>query len=316
MRAQSSGRASLRALLVEGDADYARTITDALSGIERPAWVVETAPDLARGLVRVARRDVDVVLADVDLTDRAGLEDLRTLCADPYSAVVLLAAADDAGAAARQAGAQDHLDKGPLDPQLLSCTLRYAIERKRTGDTLLRLEQAVGTMQLGVTITDAGGHIVYTNPAEAAMHGYSVEELLLMDARDLSPPANWKALTADDLQGVRRWKRERVRLRKDGSSFPVQLMSDVIRDAAGRPLGIVTTCEDISERWAAEEALRESEERYALAARGTNDGLWDWNLRTGRAYYSPRWKAMLGYDEPEVGAAIEEWFGRIHIPID
>lgn len=62
----------------------------------------------------------------------------------------------------------------------------------------------------------------------------------------------------------------------------------------------------------AQEALRESEERYALAARGANDGLWDWNLQTGRVHFSPRWKAMLGYQEGEIADSPEEWFGRIH----
>ena len=62
----------------------------------------------------------------------------------------------------------------------------------------------------------------------------------------------------------------------------------------------------------AQEALRESEERYALAARGANDGLWDWNIQTGRVYYSPRWKAMLGWGENEIGDNPEEWFNRIH----
>ena len=62
----------------------------------------------------------------------------------------------------------------------------------------------------------------------------------------------------------------------------------------------------------AQEALRESEERYALAARGANDGLWDWNLMTGAVYFSPRWKAMLGFQENEIEDRLEEWLDRIH----
>src|SRR6202162_1084532 len=62
----------------------------------------------------------------------------------------------------------------------------------------------------------------------------------------------------------------------------------------------------------AQEALKESEGRYALAAQGANDGLWDWNLLTGVMYFSPRWKSMLGYQESEIGTKLEDWVGRIH----
>jgi diguanylate cyclase (GGDEF)-like protein/PAS domain S-box-containing protein len=65
-------------------------------------------------------------------------------------------------------------------------------------------------------------------------------------------------------------------------------------------------------RKAAEECLRESEERYALAALGANDGLWDWNLTTGKMYFSPRWSQMLGYPDSDVWSSPEEWFSRIH----
>jgi diguanylate cyclase (GGDEF)-like protein/PAS domain S-box-containing protein len=62
----------------------------------------------------------------------------------------------------------------------------------------------------------------------------------------------------------------------------------------------------------AEEALRESEERYALAARAANDGMWDWDLANGKIYFSPRWKSMLGWEEHEIGEDPDEWFRRIH----
>jgi diguanylate cyclase (GGDEF)-like protein/PAS domain S-box-containing protein len=65
-------------------------------------------------------------------------------------------------------------------------------------------------------------------------------------------------------------------------------------------------------RKAAEESLRESEQRYALAARGANDGLWDWKIATDEIYFSPRWKQMLGYAESEIRPEPQEWFSRIH----
>jgi diguanylate cyclase (GGDEF)-like protein/PAS domain S-box-containing protein len=62
-----------------------------------------------------------------------------------------------------------------------------------------------------------------------------------------------------------------------------------------------------------EKKLRESEERYDLAARGTNDGLWDWNLKNNEIYYSPRWKEMLGFKEEEIGNSPDEWLKRVHL---
>ena len=60
------------------------------------------------------------------------------------------------------------------------------------------------------------------------------------------------------------------------------------------------------------EELRHSEERYALAARGANDGLWDWDLMSGEVYYSPRWKHHLGLRDDEIGTDPKEWLDRVH----
>nr|ABB84845.1 Multidomain signal-transduction protein [uncultured delta proteobacterium DeepAnt-32C6] len=62
----------------------------------------------------------------------------------------------------------------------------------------------------------------------------------------------------------------------------------------------------------AEEALRQSKERYELAVRGSNDGIWDWSLDSGVVHYSTRWKQMLGCELTDVKETIPEWFDRIH----
>lgn len=68
----------------------------------------------------------------------------------------------------------------------------------------------------------------------------------------------------------------------------------------------------VEERRMATEALRGSEARFALAAEGANDGLWDWNMETDEAYLSPRWKHLLGFEDGEVSNRLESLFGRLH----
>ncbi|MEL7496133.1 MAG: EAL domain-containing protein [Planctomycetota bacterium] len=59
------------------------------------------------------------------------------------------------------------------------------------------------------------------------------------------------------------------------------------------------------------EALKCSQERYALVARGTNDGLWDWDIRRNKIYYSPRWRSMLSISDEEP-STLSVWLDRIH----
>ncbi|MCP3961421.1 MAG: EAL domain-containing protein [bacterium] len=177
---------------------------------------------------------------------------------------------------------------------------------------LLQLEKAIATMQIGVTITDPEGRIVFVNPADARIHGYAVEELLGQDVGVYAPPELRRKLPVTELHKLESWSRESVNLRKDGSRFPVHITSDVVYDSQGEPIGVVSSCQDISERKRREVALEESEERYALAMRGANDALWDWDVAGGTVYYSPRWHEMLGYEETEIGDSPEDWFSRVH----
>ncbi|MEM7593967.1 MAG: PAS domain S-box protein, partial [Cyanobacteria bacterium P01_A01_bin.83] len=70
--------------------------------------------------------------------------------------------------------------------------------------------------------------------------------------------------------------------------------------------------QDITERKQAEQTLQDNEERWQLALKGANDGIWDWNVRTNEVFFDQRWKAMLGYRDDEIGNTLEEWSKRVH----
>jgi PAS domain S-box-containing protein len=122
---------------------------------------------------------------------------------------------------------------------------------------LISFEKALETMQIGVTITDLEGNILYVNSADLELHCYSAEELRGKNVRIFAPDKKWKPLTVEQVASMKKWKRVSVNIKKDGSVFPVQLMSDVIKDADGRPICIVTTCEDITDRKKMEDEIKE-----------------------------------------------------------
>ncbi len=118
---------------------------------------------------------------------------------------------------------------------------------------LLPFREAFDATQVGVTISDLSGRIVYVNAAGAEMHGYARDELVGQPAGILGRAAARQTVTKQALTDVSRWKRETLNVKKSGESFPVLLMSDVIEDESGRMVGIVTLCQDISERKQQEE---------------------------------------------------------------
>jgi PAS domain S-box-containing protein len=141
-------------------------------------------------------------------------------------------------------------------------------EHFRAIETLRSYKKALETMQIGVTISDLQGNILYINPADLEMHGYSTD-LTGEDVSIFSSSGRRRPLTKEKAASMKRWKRESVNKRKEGSLFPVQLMSDIVTDAKGNPVGIVTTCEDITERKKMEQEIKnrveELEKFYEMA---------------------------------------------------
>jgi diguanylate cyclase (GGDEF)-like protein/PAS domain S-box-containing protein len=76
--------------------------------------------------------------------------------------------------------------------------------------------------------------------------------------------------------------------------------------------GLVRRIETQLGRRRAEVALRTSEERFKLALRASNQGIWDWDRDTGAIYFSPRWKALIGCGEADGPASFEDWLELAH----
>jgi len=122
--------------------------------------------------------------------------------------------------------------------------------------TLRSFEKALETMQIGVTVTDLKGKIMYINPADLLIHGYEGKNLKGKSVKLFAPDDEWKPMSKDRIHSMKRWKRDGINRRKDGSTFPVHMMSDVVTNEDGEAIGIVTTCEDITDRKKMEKEIK------------------------------------------------------------
>lgn len=92
----------------------------------------------------------------------------------------------------------------------------------------------------------------------------------------------------------------------------IHVVGNPLYSANGEFFGYIGYCFDVMDRKRAEHALVENEERWQFALEGSQDGVWDWNVQAHEAYFSPRWKEMLGYEPDEIGTSSTEWFNRVH----
>jgi len=133
-----------------------------------------------------------------------------------------------------------YLTRPADDPDLIFLVVEPAAE-------LPELESASPPTPL--TLTDTRRRILYLSPEQAATHGYRTPELLGRDVVALAAPdCRNTELGAGSLQRDRRWRQELVGQRKDGTSFPVHVLSEVMRSASGRPLGIASSWQEIDRR--------------------------------------------------------------------
>jgi diguanylate cyclase (GGDEF)-like protein/PAS domain S-box-containing protein len=193
-------------------------------------------------------------------------------------------------------------------------------ERKRAERALQESEERyrtiVETVEDGYYELDTSGRLTAFNSAFARLIGHPEAKLQGLPYREFTEGESARRVqrvlsevyAAGTAQRIVDWEV----IRADGERRAVEASVSPVRDGSDWIVGYRGLMRDVTERQRTERALRESEERYALAARGANDGLWDWDLGTGAVYYSSRWKSMLGHGDGDVGSSPEEWFGRVH----
>ncbi|MFZ2097073.1 MAG: EAL domain-containing protein [Anaerolineales bacterium] len=311
-------------LLIEDNAGDARQVEEILKDVPGFMFKFEWVDRLAKGLSRLEAGGIDIILLDLNLPDSNGYETFQHLH-DQFTEmpVVLLTGLKDEelGLRAVRDGAQDYLAKGNLDGNLLARSIRYAMERKLSDIALKKSEQlfkkTFSCLTDGVFIINSlMTEIINCNPAASQILGFPKEELIGRNALFLLGPeleGENNGVKLSDLQGYRREEiYERQLRRKNGELFYAEFSFVALEDHPSEVHNWVVLLRDINVRKLAEETLRESEERYFLATRGVNDGLWDWNIKKEEVYYSPRWKDMLGYAEDEITPSIEAWINHIH----
>lgn len=180
-----------------------------------------------------------------------------------------------------------------------------------------RYRQVIETSPVLIFNTDVFGEITFHNPsfalhacgdASADCRGRQFFEFLTPEWRD--------AVRASALQQLReRSANGYIEYPLPGAGGAVHWFgqnTQLVLDDERRPLGFQAIARDVTEARLAAQALREAEERFSLAVRGSNNGIWDWDLRSGKIYFSSRWKQMFGLRPNEPCDTPEAWFSRVH----
>lgn len=194
---------------------------------------------------------------------------------------------------------------------------RISRDRQQIAESELRFRRAMEDSAIGIVVVGLDGRIRQTNPAFAAMLGYTSEEIEALTFFQITHPDDLLIgrETMDDLKAgtVNSFHFEKRYLRKDGTPVWAHLAGSVICDeTSGRPLYLVSQIENIDARKQAEARIAEAETRWNFALAGAGQGVWDLDMRKGGTTYSSTWVKMLGYADGELDGDTDRWLEMIH----
>lgn len=186
---------------------------------------------------------------------------------------------------------------------------------ERVAESEARYRALADAADEGVVVHE-NGIIQFYNRAFADMFGYDagVDALergeLVGRHVTLLHPDNLRGAVMRQIAEPPRNHGELIGLRKDGSRFPLAVHAREV-EVGGR-VRRVAALRDLTVQKAAEQALRESNARFELVARATNDAVYDWSVPTGRILWNDALHTLFGYQGDPADADIEWWSAQIH----